>query len=286
MHEIKRLPLLILIMALLAFILSACSSGGTTNVATNENTESESTDATETTNEAISENEEVIINDGKPLIVGTDTSYLPFEYLDEATGEYVGFDIDILKAIADEVGFTYELNPMDFSGIIPALQTNNIDVGIAAMTITEERKQVVDFTDGYYDAGLYILVRADETEINGVEDLAGKKVATKQGTVGYDYSVKIEGIQEVIPFPNIDQAYMELEKGGVDAVIFDSPNIAYYAATAGEGKVKVVGDLLEGQPFGIAFPKGSELRDVFNEALQTIKENGTYDEIYKKWFGD
>lgn len=220
------------------------------------------------------------------MIVAVDTSYVPFSYLDSESGEYVGFDIDIIKALAEEAGVEYELKPMDFAGIIPALQTNNIDVGIAAMTINEERKEVVDFTDGYYDAGLYVLVREDETEINGVEDLVGKKVATKQGTVGYEYAVAIEGVGEVTPFPNIDQAYMELDKDSTDAVIFDSPNVAYYAATTGAGKVKVVGDILEGQEFGIAFPKGSENREVFNEALKTIKENGKYDEIYAKWFGE
>lgn len=256
--------LLILLMALVVMALTACSSDSDT----------ESTDG------------ETTINDGKTVVIGTDTSYVPFEYLDSATGEYTGFDIDLVKAIAEQAGFEYELNPMDFSGIIPALQTNNIDVGIAAMSINDERKEVVDFTDGYYDSGLYVLVRADETSINGVEDLAGKKIATKQGTVGYEYSIAIEGIGDVTPFPNIDQAYMELEKGSADAVIFDSPNIAYYAATTGEGKVKVVGDLLEGQEFGIAFPKGSELRDVFNDALNELKSNGKYDEIYTQWFGE
>lgn len=266
--------LLVFLVAAVTLVLAACGSS------TEEKAEEATGDTTEETNGATE------VNGGEKLIVGVDTSYVPFSYLDEATNEYVGFDIDITKAIAEEAGIEYELTPMDFSGIIPALQTNNIDVGIAAMTINEERKQVVDFTDGYYDSGLYVLVREDETEINGVEDLVGKKIATKQGTVGYEYSIAIEGVGEVVPFPNIDQAYMELEKGSADAVIFDSPNVAYYAATTGKGKVKVVGDLLEGQEFGIAFPKGSEIRDVFNNGLKTIKENGTYDEIYTKWFGE
>ena len=259
---------LLLVVALVIMALAACSSDDSDTGA------NKSTDDTPA------------INDGKIVKIGTDTSYVPFEYLDQATGEYTGFDIEIIQAISEEAGFEYELSPMDFSGIIPALQTNNLDVGIAAMTITDERKEVVDFTDGYYDAGLYVLVRADETEIKSVDDLAGKKIATKQGTVGYDYSIAIEGIGTVTPFPNIDQAYMELEKGSADAVIFDSPNIAYYAATTGAGKVKVAGDILEGKPFGIAFPKGSELRDVFNDSLKTLKDNGKYDEIYKKWFGE
>lgn len=259
---------LLFIVAAFALVLAACGSG-------------ESATSTEGKTGDTAAN-----NSSEKLIVAVDTSYVPFSYLDSESGEYVGFDIDIIKALTEEAGVEYELKPMDFAGIIPALQTNNIDVGIAAMTINEERKEVVDFTDGYYDAGLYVLVREDETEINGVEDLVGKKVATKQGTVGYEYAVAIEGVGEVTPFPNIDQAYMELDKDSTDAVIFDSPNVAYYAATTGAGKVKVVGDILEGQEFGIAFPKGSENRKVFNEALKTIKENGKYDEIYAKWFGE
>ncbi|WP_078408860.1 glutamine ABC transporter substrate-binding protein GlnH [Priestia abyssalis] len=220
------------------------------------------------------------------IIVGTDTSYMPFEYLDEKTGEYVGFDIDLLKAITEQAGIEYELKPMDFNGIIPALQTQNLDMAIAGITIKDERKEVIDFSRGYYNAGTSILVRADEKNINGVEDLKGKVIATKQGTASFDYATKIEGVGKVVPFPNIDQAYMELEKGSADAVVFDSPNVLYYIKTAGEGKVKTVGGLLEGQEFGIAFPKGSELTDKIDAALSAVMENGTYDELYKKWFGE
>ncbi|MFY0543593.1 transporter substrate-binding domain-containing protein [Brevibacillus sp. H7] len=131
-----------------------------------------------------------------------------------------------------------------------------------------------------------ILVRADEQAIKGVEDLKGKVIATKQGTASYDYSTKIEGVGKVVPFPNIDQAYMELEKGSADAVIFDSPNIQYYIKTKGEGKVKAVGDLLQGQQFAIAFPKGSELRQKVDAALEKLMQNGTYDQLYEKWFGE
>lgn len=222
----------------------------------------------------------------KKVTVGTDTSYVPFEFLNQEKGEYDGFDIELLEAIAKEVGFEYELKPMDFSGLIPALQTNNLDLVIAGVTIKEERKQVIDFSRPYYDAGTVILVRSDEQNIKGVEDLKGKVIATKQGTASYDYSTKVEGVKKVVPFPNIDQAYMELEKGSADAVIFDSPNVLYYIKTKGEGKVKVVGDLLQGQQFAIAFPKGSELREKVDVALGKLMENGTYDQLYEKWFGE
>lgn len=230
--------------------------------------------------------ETVYATDNKTLIVGTDTNYVPFEFLDQETGEYIGFDIDLIDAIAEEVGFDYELKPMDFSGIIPALQTNNLDIAIAGIAINPTREETIDFSDPYYDAGTAILVREDEENIQTIEDLAGKVVATKQGTSSYEYVIEMDEIKEVVPFPNIDQAYMELEKGTADAVVFDLPSVLYYINTSGQGKAKVLDDLLEGQTFGIAFPKGSPLKNEVNMALATLKEDGTYDAIHEKWFGE
>ncbi|MBO1004187.1 ABC transporter permease subunit [Pseudogracilibacillus auburnensis] len=231
-------------------------------------------------------NHKVSANQHKKLIVGTDTNYVPFEFLDQESGEYVGFDVDLIEAIAEEVGFEYELKPMDFAGIIPALQTKNLDIAIAGISINPVREETVDFSDPYYDAGTAILVRSDEEEIQTTEDLVGKIVATKQGTSSYDYVMEIEGIKEVVPFPNIDQAYMELRKGTADAVVFDLPSLLYYIKTNGQGEVKVLDDLLEGQTFGIAFPKGSPLKNEVDLALAKLKEDGTYDELHEKWFGE
>jgi len=219
------------------------------------------------------------------LVVGVDASFIPFEYLNQDTGEYEGFDIDMWSAIAEELGLEYELQPMDFNGLIPALQSGSIDAAIAGMTIKEERKEKVDFSVPYYDAGLLVLVRADEDEIQSVDDLNGKVVATKTGTTSYDYAEAIEGIEKVIPFPNIDGAYMELDNQGADAVVFDSPNVMYYANNKGKGKVKPVGDILDAQQYGIAFPKGGDLVEDVNGVLQEMFEDGRYAEIYEKWFG-
>lgn len=223
---------------------------------------------------------------GEKLIVGTDTSFVPFEFLNTDSGEYEGFDIDLWAAIAEELGLDYELKPMDFNGLIPALQSGSLDAALAGMTIKDERKEKVDFAIPYYDAGLLILVRSDNTDIQGVDDLKGKVVATKSGTTSFDYVKALDGIKEIKPFPNIDGAYMDLMSQGSDAVVFDSPNVLYFIKTKGEGKVKAVGDLLEGQQYGIAFPKGSALVKDVDEVLQTFLDNGKYDEIYAKWFGE
>jgi glutamine transport system substrate-binding protein len=217
------------------------------------------------------------------ITVATDTNFPPFEFKDKS-GQHTGFDVELWDAIAKVIGLEYELQPMDFNGIIPGLQTNQLDVGIAGMTIKPERAEVVDFSDPYYDAGLLILVRSDTTDINAIEDLAGKVVSTKLGTTSEDFAKKNAAAKEVKLFPNNDAMFLELMSGGADAVIFDSPVIAEFMRTAGQGQVKVVGPLYMGQSYGIAFPKGSELVPKVNAALKQLREDGTYNALYRKWF--
>jgi len=219
----------------------------------------------------------------KDLTVATDTAFVPFEF--KKDGEYTGFDIELWQAIAKEAGLTYHLQPMDFNGIIPGLQTRNIDVALAGITIRDDRKKVIDFSEPYYESGLAILVNDDNTAIKTAKDLDGKTVAVKIGTATVDYLRKNVSTAKLKLFPNIDNAFLELATGRVDAVVHDTPNVQYYANTAGQGKVKVVGSLRSGDFYGIAFPKGSDLVPVVNKALATIKANGQYDAIYEKWFG-
>jgi glutamine transport system substrate-binding protein len=146
------------------------------------------------------------------LIVATDTAFVPFEF--KQGDKYVGFDIDMWDAIAKEIGVEYELQPMDFNGILPALQTNNVDVALAGITIKDERKKVIDFSDGYYDSGFMIMVSAD-SDISGEADLDGKSLAIKTGTSAADYAKANFKGTELRQFPNIDNAYLELVTGRV-----------------------------------------------------------------------
>jgi len=218
------------------------------------------------------------------LTVATDTNFPPFEFKDKS-GKHTGFDVELWDAIAKKIGVPYKLQPMDFNGIIPGLQTGQIDVGIAGMTIKPERAEVVDFSDPYYNAGLLVLVKVDNNSINDIKDLKGKVVSTKLGTTSADFSKAETGAAEVKLFPNNDAMFLELLSGGADAVIFDSPVIAEFMRTAGKGQVKVVGPLYQGQSYGIAFPKGSELVPKVNAALKGLREDGTYLALYRKWFG-
>ncbi|MGK2906993.1 MAG: glutamine ABC transporter substrate-binding protein GlnH [Desulfuromonadales bacterium] len=217
------------------------------------------------------------------LVVATDTNFPPFEFKDK-TGKHTGFDVELWDALAKKIGAEYKLQPMDFNGIIPGLQTGQIDVGIAGMTIKPERAQVVDFSDPYYNAGLLLLVKNDNNSINDIKDLKDKVVSTKLGTTSADFAKAETGAANVRLFPNNDAMFLELLSGGADAVIFDSPVIAEFMRTAGKGQVKVVGPLYMGQSYGIAFPKGSELVPKVNAALKSMHDDGSYLTLYRKWF--
>jgi glutamine transport system substrate-binding protein len=210
---------------------------------------------------------------------------VPFEFYED--GEYVGFDIDLINAVADEAGFEIELETTNFDGIIPGLQTGSFDIAIAGISIREDRKESVDFSDPYYESGLSIGVHIDNEDINDIDDLEGKTIATRLGSTSSDYiEENIDGA-EANQYEQLDQAYMAVENGSVDAILYDAPNVAYYIQTQGQDSLKMVGDLYQAENYGIAISKGQEeLVEAINDALATLRENGTYDEIYEKWFGE
>ncbi len=217
------------------------------------------------------------------LRVGVDTAFVPFEFKGK-DGKYTGFDVDLWDAIAKRAGLDYKLIPMDFNGLIPGLTTGNLDVAIAAIFIKSSREKAIDFSHPYFRAGLKVMVRSENQDIKGPEDLKGKVVAVKTGTATVDYANTL-GAAKLIKFPNIDQAYLEVVTGGADAAMHDTPNVLYYIKTAGNGRVKAVGADVKAAYYGIGLPQGSELRDKVNIALLEIMEDGEYDKIYAKWFG-
>ncbi|XJZ27904.1 transporter substrate-binding domain-containing protein [Bacillota bacterium Lsc_1132] len=218
--------------------------------------------------------------------VGVDTTYPPFEF--KEGNEYKGIDIDLINAIAKNQGFKIQLMPMDFGGIIPAMQANQLDVAIAGMSITDERKKIVDFSQPYFDAGLTVVVKKDNTSIKSVNDLKGKKVAVKKGTTGAKYAVDNAaklGI-EVVQFNDSPAMFQEVANGNADALIEDYPVISYAIAQKDLG-LKIVGDRLNGDKYGIAVLKGQnqDLLKKIDKGLDELKKDGTYDKIIKTYLG-
>ncbi len=224
----------------------------------------------------------------KVMKVVTEAGFAPFEFK-EGNDEFTGFDMDLIRAIGEVQGYKVELAHMGFESLIPALQSNKADCAIAGMSITPERQESVDFSTPYFDAGLIIAVAKDTEGIATLDDLKGKKIGCQVGTIGSDASMSVKEKNpktEVRTFDNIGEAFMELEKGGIDAVVNDHAVTAYYIKTTGKDKTKMVGELFSADDhYGIAVKKGNaEMLKVINDGLQKLKDNGQYDEIYKKWF--
>ncbi|MFO7265634.1 MAG: basic amino acid ABC transporter substrate-binding protein [Limnochordales bacterium] len=219
------------------------------------------------------------------LRVGSDVAYPPFEYVDEATGEYVGFDMDIIREIGRRLGMDVQVINVAWEGIIPGLLSGHYDVIISAMTITNERAQAVDFSDPYFATGQVILVRADDDRIKEPADLKGKRVAVQIGTTGHFAAERIEGAV-VEHYPLTPEAILALKLGRADAVVLDEL-VALEEVRANPGQVKVVGTPFTIEYYGIAIRKGNpDLLRAINLALAQMKADGTYDEIYDRWFGD
>lgn len=221
----------------------------------------------------------------KVLRVGTEPVFAPFEFPKEGSKDLTGFDIELIEALGKQMGYKVEMVSMGFDALIPALNSNNIDVAIAGMTITDERKKVVDFTESYYTSGLMIMVRKD-SNIKSIDDLKGKTIACQIGTTGEKNARNVANAK-VTAFNTNDEAVMELKNKGVDAIINDSPVVGYYLAQGGNTSMKTVGDIMEAEQYGLAVKKGNDkLAGEINKALAELKKNGEYDKIYKTWFGE
>lgn len=221
----------------------------------------------------------------RKLVVGMDATYPPFGSQDTETRQYVGYDVDIIRAIGKAEGFEVEVKNLAFDGLIPALKTGNIDIAINDITVTPERAKSVDFSNRYYIAGLGVVVNAENTTITKAEDLEGKRLAASIGSTGEIAVRKIKGAKIRI-FNQLTECYLELRNNGVDAVVNDIPTNDYYVATAGRGKVKALPIALTRENLGIAVRKGNtELLTRINRGLATIKQNGEFATIFEKWFG-
>lgn len=282
MKNMNKKLILAVFLGLLMVVLAACgSSDSTENDEDGEDVEDVEVDD----GDAAGSEEEEATTDGEVYTVATDNGYVPFEYIDEETGDLIWFDIDLITALAEEAGIEIEFETLDFDGIVAGISSGRFDIAIAGMTITEERQESIDFTQPYYEAGLILAVLEENEEIQSIDDVDGKVVATRTGSTSETY-LKENTEANAEAFPQIIEGYQNVLAGRADAVLYDLPNVQFYSEAEADGKLKTVGDKLTGEDYGIAFPKGSELRDVIDDALTNLKENGTYDDIYEEWFGE
>ena len=222
---------------------------------------------------------------GKTYIIASDNAFAPFEYLDTETNEYVGIDMDILAAVAEDQGFKYEVQNVGFDAALNQVQSDQADAVIAGMTITEERQKIFNFSDGYFDAG-QIMVVAAESDIAGLEDLRGTNVAVKISTQGADYAQSIaeEYGFEITTYEDSPTMYQAVIQGTNSACFEDDP-VARYSIQSQSLALKVVGDVINAKPYGFAVKLGenAELISMFNAGLASIKGNGVYDQILAKY---
>ena len=224
----------------------------------------------------------------KTWVIATDTVFKPFEYTD-ASGNFVGIDVDIVAAIAEDQGFKYELKSLGWDAAIAACQSGQADGMIAGASITEKRKASGwTFSDGYYDSNQTLTVPVD-SDITGFADLSGKMVAVKTGTQGATYaeSLKDEYGFDLTYFEDSPTMYQAV-LGGQCVGCFEDTPIMKASIKDGDLALKVLDDTAsDPAPYGFAiFSEDSqELLDMFNKGLADIKANGTYDEILKKYLG-
>ncbi|WP_425496010.1 amino acid ABC transporter substrate-binding protein/permease [Paenibacillus lemnae] len=224
---------------------------------------------------------------GKVYQIGTDVTFAPFEF-EDVNGEFVGIDMDLIKAIAEDQGFQYEIKPMGFNAAVQALEANQVDGVIAGMSITDERKQKFDFSEGYFESGVVMGIRNDNDDIKSYEDLKGKKVAVKTGTEGYSFAEANAAKYgyTVVPFDDSAQMYQDVVTGN-SAACFDDFAVLKYGTEQNNG-LKVVTDPEPGASYGFAVRKGQnqELLKMFNDGLTNLRASGQYEEIKAKYLGE
>lgn len=220
------------------------------------------------------------------ILVGTDAGLAPFEFKDPQTEEIVGFDMDIIKAVAKAVGDEVKIQNMQFAGIIPALQTNMVDVAVAAITITDERKKQVLFSDPYYDVGLAMVVQTKNVDkFKTLQDVEGKAICAQIGSTGSLLAQSVKGAK-VMNFDQVAEALMELKMGGCSAALLGDTTARHYQSQHNDKDLTVVPHLYNPKQVGFAMAKGNKtLAEKLNKGLAAIKASGEYDQIYEKWLG-
>ena len=221
----------------------------------------------------------------KVYVIYSDNAYAPFEYLDEETNEYVGADMDIMAAVAEDQGIKYEMHNEGFDAAMGAVQSGQADAMIAGMTITDERKETFTFSEAYFEDGQVLVVKPD-SDIKSLDDLQGKTVACKTSTVGGEYgeSIKEDYGFEISYYEGSDTMYQAVVTGAADACIEDFSVIGYAINSQGVD-LSIATEPVNVKGYGFAVKKGEnmDLLKKFDAGLKNIRENGKLAEIMAKY---
>jgi polar amino acid transport system substrate-binding protein len=222
----------------------------------------------------------------KTYTFGSDATFPPMEFIDQATKNVVGFDVDMINAIGKVAGFKAVVKSTAWDGIFAGLAAGDYDGVLSSVTITDERKGTMDFSTPYVNAGQVIIVPKTTKNVSKPADLAGKVVGVQISTTGDIAVAKIAGVKEKKTYDDIGLAVEDLSIGRLDAVVVDSPTAAGYVLQNDKYKAKlqIVGKPFTDEYYGIAVKKGNaELLGLINKGLAVILKDGTIDTLKKKW---
>ncbi|MGR6117596.1 substrate-binding periplasmic protein [Aeribacillus composti] len=270
----KKIRWFISLIAIAALILSACGNN-------NDQKEKQTQDQEKNALQEIKDKGEITVG-----IMGT---YAPYNFMNE-NKEYDGFDVDIAKELAKRLGVKANFVAQEFSGLIPGLQKGKFDILVSQVTITDERKKQIDFTEPYITNKVKVIVREDNNDIKSVNDFKGKTIGVGLGTNDEAYLrnelLPKVGDFKINTYDDVITTLKDLDAGRIDATINNVYALKPVIEENGY-KIKAVGDPIKEDQAGVAVKKGNkELVDALNKALKEMKEDGTYKEIYVKWFDE
>lgn len=272
--------------AALVLSLAACgstaSSAASSEAASPEAASSDAASSEAASSEAASETETAELSTVEPgkLIMSTNAAFPPYEMTTDS-GEFEGIDIETAQAIADKLGLELQIDDMDFDAALLAVQQGKADMVMAGVTVTDERQNVMDFTDSYA-TGIQSIIVKEDSDIASVDDLDGKKIGTQRGTTGYLYCSDDFGDENVVAYDNGLTAVQMLNNGQVDCVVIDNaPAKEFIAANPG---LKLLDTAYVEESYAIGVGKGNtELKDAINTALEELKADGTLQTIVDKY---
>lgn len=283
----KKIVSVMLCAAMATTVLAGCGSSNTasTDAAAEETTEDVEAEATKEeaedaeAAEGATDAAEVTTVEPGVLTMGTNATFPPYEYKDG--DDVVGIDAEIAQAMADKLGLQLEIVDMDFDSLVASVQSGKIDMSLAGMTVTEERKQNVDFTDSYA-TGVQVIIVKEDSDIASADDLEGKLIGVQQGTTGHLYCADDFGEDNVIPYANGATAVQALLQGKVDCVVIDQePAKAFVEANEG---LKILETAYTTEDYAAAVSKDNPaLTAALNSALQELKDDGTIQGILDKY---